>query len=70
MGWCSGGSLMSDVIKVIKEEVFRFEDRQRVYAKLIPLWEDHDCDVLAECLHEDSAYDEAWRKLHPLEEGD
>lgn len=48
-------SSIIDAMVVVKDN----DLRQKVYEKLIPIFEDHDCDVLEECCGEDPAYDEA-----------
>jgi len=56
MGWASGSSLMSEVIRSMKAEVDS-KPRRRVYKILIPAFAGMDCDTLDECRGEDPVYD-------------
>lgn len=65
MGWASGSSLCSAVIKIIKPVVDNDEQRRKMYKKLIGVFEDANCDTLDECLDIDPAFDEVFNKLYP-----
>lgn len=65
MGWGSGSSLFSDIIRVVKKEVPDQTVRERIYFELISSFEDGDWDTQDECIGEDVAYDYALRRLHP-----
>ena len=65
MGWASGSRLMSDLIESVKNNVDNFESRVDLYLEMIKNFEDADCDTLDECLGEDEAYDEAWKRSFP-----
>ena len=68
MGWASGSELVSRVIRVLTEHVGDDDLREAIYADLIPIFEDHDCDTLDECLNEDEAFDKAYRTIYDDEE--
>jgi hypothetical protein len=68
MGWASGSSLFSDIIDCINDCDIDEETRKLLYEKLIPIFEDEDCDTLQECLGEDKAFDQVYSSLYPQEE--
>lgn len=58
---------MSGVIRVVRREFGDvaavddvFSRREAVYADLIRLFENYDCDTLEECVGKDVAFDCAW----------
>jgi hypothetical protein len=65
MGWSAGSTILSEVIRVVKETVKSDHQRRKIYLHLIPVFEDHDCDTLTECLGTDGAYDAALKRLNP-----
>lgn len=65
MGWASGSRLMSDLIDSVKRNVDDFESRVGLYLEMIKNFADADCDTLDECLGEDEAFDEAFRRVFP-----
>ncbi len=65
MGWASGSSLFSEVIKAVKKEMPDEKARVRLYKTLIAAFEESDWDTQDECRGEDTAYDKALKKLHP-----
>lgn len=65
MGWASGSSLFSDIIEAINDCDVDDETRYMLYEKLIPIFEDEDCDTLQECLGQDSVYDKVYNSLYP-----
>ena len=68
MGWASGSSLFSDIIEAINDCDVDDETRHMLYEKLIPIFEDEDCDTLQECLGQDSAFDKVYYTLYPPDE--
>lgn len=68
MGWASGSSLFSDIIEAINDCDVDDETRHMLYEKLIPIFEDEDCDTLQECLGQDSVYDKVYNSLYPRDE--
>lgn len=68
MGWASGSSLFSDIIEAINDCDVDDETRYMLYEKLIPIFEDEDCDTLQECLGQDSVYDKVYNSLYPPED--
>ena len=64
MSWKSGSSLMSDIIDELKERVLDDAVREEVYSVLIEAFQDKDCDTLAECYGDDSAFDAAYDDIH------
>lgn len=68
MGWASGSSLFSDIIEAINDCDVDDETRHMLYEKLIPIFEDEDCDTLQECLGQDSVYDKVYNSLYPQDE--
>ena len=65
MGWASGSSLFSDIIDAINDSEIDDETRQQLYQRLIPIFEDEDCDTLGECLGQDKAFDSVYKQLYP-----
>lgn len=65
MGWSSGSELFSEIISAVKPVVPDDALRQKIYAAIIPSFEDQDWDTQDECLGEDPAYDAAIKELHP-----
>ena len=65
MGWASGSSLFSDIIEAINDCDVDDETKYMLYEKLIPIFEDEDCDNLQECLGRDSVYDKVYNSLYP-----
>ena len=65
MGWGSGATLMSRVIKGLKDEGLKDHERERVYKVLIPAMQDLDWDTEMDCLEQDHAFDAALLELHP-----
>ena len=64
MGWKSGSSLMDNIIEELKDRVFDDQVREEVYSILIEAFQDRDCDTLAECYGQDSAFDAAYDDIH------
>lgn len=65
MGWASGSRLMTNLIESVKNSVDDFDSRVELYLQMIKNFEDADCDTLDECLGEDEAFDEAWKRAFP-----
>lgn len=63
MGWASGSALMSEIIAIIKKDV-PVDVRRKLYEKLIPAFQDMDCDTLDECRGEDKAFAKVMDELH------
>jgi hypothetical protein len=55
---------MSDIIDELKERVLDDAVREEVYSVLIEAFQDKDCDTLAECYGDDSAFDAAYDDIH------
>jgi hypothetical protein len=70
MGWASGSSLFSDIIEAVNDCDIDEETRISLYEKLIPIFEDEDCDTLQECLGEDSSFDKVYYTLYPPDQDD
>jgi hypothetical protein len=70
MGWASGSSLFSDIIEAVNDCDIDEETRISLYEKLIPIFEDEDCDTLQECLGEDSSFDKVYHTLYPPDQED
>lgn len=70
MGWASGSRLASDLIDALSEIVDDDTTRQAIYARMIEIFEDHDCDTLDECCGIDAAFDEAWEEYTDTSESD
>lgn len=64
MSWKSGSSLMDNIIEELKDRVFDDQVREEVYSVLIEAFQDSDCDTLAECYGQDSAFDAAYDDIH------
>ena len=69
MGWSSGGDLMDSIIGALKPRVSP-RKRRNIYTLLIDAFEQHDCDVLYECVGCDPEFDKAFNAVHPPEDGD
>lgn len=65
MGWSSGSRLAEELIEVIKDVFTNHEEREEFYEKMIPIFEDFDCDTLDECIGTDSAFDSVWESMYP-----
>lgn len=48
MGWSGGSEMMEQIIAVLRPELGD-KARERIYPKLIRIFEDQDCDTLCEC---------------------
>lgn len=73
MGWSTGSEIFSGLIEVLKDKVDDVPLREEIYDVLIPLFEDHDCDTLDECIDEDIAFKNSFIRIYPeteLEEED
>ncbi len=70
MGWASGSRLASDLIDALSEIVDDDTTRQAIYARMIEIFEDHDCDTLDECCGIDAAFDEAWEEYTDTSDSD
>ena len=67
MGWASGSDVFSGIIETLKPKVGD-NLRKGIYLDLIPVFENHDCDTLSDCLGEDDAFDAAYTELNPTED--
>lgn len=65
MGWASGSSLFSLVIKSAKKAIPDKRKRVKFYLEMVNAFEQFDWDTQDECIGEDPAYDEAMKTLHP-----
>jgi hypothetical protein len=63
MGWNSGGDLMEELIKVVFRVVPSETARMNIYMAMVKAFEDHDCDVLEECMDLDEVYDQTLLEL-------
>lgn len=74
MSWSGGSELFHSLITILKDQIEDHPLREELYLKLIPLFEDYDCDTLYECVGEgDTAFDNVFKTLYPDdldEEGD
>ena len=64
MSWSRGSLIMSEIIGAM-EKVPDVKTREHVYAILIPIFEDQDCDTLDECIGKDVAFDAALQAHDP-----
>lgn len=60
--------MMGYVIEAVTSAVSDSEERAELFAALIDIFEDFDCDTLHECLGEDDEFDEAFYEKYPEEE--
>ena len=65
MGWGSGSTLMSDVIKTLRQNVSDSASRQAIYYDLILSFDDQDWDTHDECVGVDPAFDAALKEHYP-----
>jgi hypothetical protein len=65
MGWSSGSSLMSNIVRKSSKLDISFEQMVEVYLILIESFEDRDWDCLDEVMGLDPAFDKAAKTLHP-----
>lgn len=70
MGWAGGSEVFECLIKELKKRVPEKKDREKIYSKMIDVFEDHDCDTLHECLGVDKAFDTVYKDKHPKDEDD
>jgi hypothetical protein len=49
MGWSGGSSLLVGVARIVDIYLPNEDAAMDVYARLIDLFEDHDCDTIDEC---------------------
>ena len=63
MGWASESELCGEIAALAREHVCK-SARPKFYAKLIELFEAHDCDTLHE-LDGDPEFTKALKKAHP-----
>ena len=59
MAWSRGADLFSEIAEMIFDKVADEDDRKAIYDEMIELFEDFDCDNLAECVGIDFVLDEA-----------
>ena len=59
MAWSRGADLFSEIAEMIFDKVGDEDDRKAIYDEMIELFEDFDCDNLAECAGIDFILDEA-----------
>lgn len=59
MAWSRGADLFSEIAEMIFDKVGDEDDRKAIYEEMIELFEDFDCDNLAECAGIDFILDEA-----------
>ena len=67
MSWSRGSIIFSEFIDVLKTTVDDEEIRQKIYEKLIPVFEEADCDTLFELINDDSAFEDAFKEVNPEE---
>ncbi|WP_421565717.1 hypothetical protein [Ochrobactrum sp. EDr1-4] len=65
MGWSSGSSTFSEIIKAVKPVVADKDDRKKIYRPILNAFEAQDWDTQDECVGEDEAYDELYNELYP-----
>ena len=65
MGWASGSSLMSEIIKAAKMYMENDLRRRDFYVMVINAMENADWDTQNECEGEDDAFDEALSIVYP-----
>jgi len=63
MGWSSGSQLMEEIIIALKDVGIGPLARLRFYRRIIPRFQDMDCDTLYECLNLDDAFADAMEVL-------
>lgn len=62
MSWSSGSGLFSDLIYILKRKIDEDSIREEIYAEMIEIFEDHDCDTLDECVGNDPAFDKVFKQ--------
>jgi hypothetical protein len=65
VGWSSGSQLMFDIIEKASDIIDDEDVRVQLYAHMIEMFENYDCDTLDECIGEDPAFDQAFNMLYP-----
>lgn len=66
MGWGSGSSLFSEIIRAVQPRVADEKLRKEIYKPIIEAFRDDDWDTYDECIGDDPAYDDALRELDLL----
>ena len=59
MSWKLGSTIMDNIIEALKDRIDDELVREEVYAALIEVFMDNDCENLDECYGMDSAFDSA-----------
>ena len=67
MSWNNGSEFFSSIIEILKDTVGDIPTRSDIYERLIPVFENADCDTLGECVGEDVAFDSVWETLYPTD---
>lgn len=70
MGWTRGADLFAEIVEIIFDKVPDEDDRKAMYAELIELFTDYDCDNLNECEGIDFVLDEALADAGIIEESE
>lgn len=68
MGWSSGSGIMDEIISVVYESGIDLEKRKIIYARLIEVFAEQDCDTMDECLGIDKAFDLMYNEAYETEE--
>lgn len=65
-----GFRFILDIIDAVVECEIDDETRKMLYEKLIPIFEDEDCDTLDECVGKDYMFDSVFHTLYPPDTDD
>ena len=64
--WVAGSSIMSDIINSINNNVNQKDVRISIYEDLIDIFENYECEGLADCIDEDKDFKIAYYNYHDL----
>jgi hypothetical protein len=67
MGWSDGSSLLEEIIEILVDEL-EDDQKERIYLKLIKLFEHNDCDTLMDIQSSDPIFDDVLNEYY--ENGD
>ena len=70
MSWSNGSELMATIIDTMCENQVKADVRYAIYAKLIPEFEDYDCDTLFECVDLDTAFKSAYEDISSMSDNE
>lgn len=68
MGWSDGSSVLEEIIDILADEL-EDEQKERIYLKLIKLFESQDCDTLMDIQSSDPIFDDVLNEYYENSDG-